>query len=201
MGRAGAMLLLSVSMLPFPLVGFLSHLCPQAQTAVLTNMPQLFFSLQISPVSSQEVVLAHLAWCLSLGGCTGQQLLASSLCVVSRGQGQIHVPACTSVALGESKIFAHLLENKDGYAWEKTKMTLQMPICPKNTEPFLPFSGKITGFGAASIGANTAEILMDLVLLLLTCLGLLTTVSLVKIFFKQRGARTIFSFLLIISFD
>lgn len=52
-GRAGVMLLLrSVSTVPFPLAGFLSHLRSQARTALLTNMAQLFFSLQISPLSS-----------------------------------------------------------------------------------------------------------------------------------------------------
>lgn len=37
---------------------------------------------------------------------------------------------------------------------KKTKMILQMPICPENTEPLLPFSGRITGFRAASIGTK-----------------------------------------------
>lgn len=41
----------SVSTLPFTLVGFLCHLCPQARTALLTNKAQLFFSLQISALS------------------------------------------------------------------------------------------------------------------------------------------------------
>lgn len=29
-----------------------------------------------------------------------------------------------------------------------------MPICPENTEPFLPTSGRITGFRAASTGTT-----------------------------------------------
>lgn len=77
----------SVSTLPFPLAGFLSHLHAQAQTALLTNMAQLFFSLQVSPLSPLKMWL----WLTLPGVFLSEAAHASSSwpppCVWSGGDG------------------------------------------------------------------------------------------------------------------